>query len=317
MKFEDMKVGVIGVGYWGIKHVEEFKEIGVDVTAVDIDKKRLELCKNKYWVKVTPNLEEILQNPEINAVTIGTPNQTHFEIAKKCLDHGKNVLVEKPLALSIKDAQRLVDLAKDNGCILTVGHIFRLNNAINRIREMIFNKELGNIRIVKLKWTNMEKLFKDRDVIFDLAPHAFDIINYLFGRDPDNISCVGNAYRRSKDPEAVFINGMIDNIIFNIELSWLTPPKTREIVIVGSEKSLIVNAIAQTIEVVEKDGKKYNMEIVPNNTIRAELEAFLRYSDNLSAISPAHGEIGVRNIKMIELTQKALKEKRTLKLGWK
>jgi len=140
---------------------------------------------------------------------------------------------------------------------------------------MIENYELGKIHIVKLKWANVEPLFEDRDVIFDLAPHPFDIINYLFKKNPEEVFCIGNAYRRSKSKgvEAVFINSTLGEIILNIELSWLTPPKTRSLVVIGSNKSVLVNCTAQLVEVIEGN-KTYNLEIIPNNTIRDELRRF-------------------------------------------
>ena len=315
MKFDEMKVGVIGAGYWGIKHVEEYSQLGVNITACDKDEKRLELCNEKYQTTTVTDYHDILSDEQIKAISICTPNQTHYRIAKECLEAGKNVLVEKPLAMTVKEAQELVDIARDNENILAVGHIFRFNNAINKIKKIIDNGDLGEIRIVKIKWTNIEQLFDDRDVIFDLAPHSFDIINYLFGRDPDEVSCVGNAYRRSHDPEAVFINCRLDRTIINIELSWLTPPKTRYLTVVGSEKSVIVNATAQKIKVVDTKGE-YDLNIIPNNTIQDELSSFLECIIDKNKISIAGGDIAVTTIKMIEITQRALKEKRTLKLKW-
>jgi UDP-N-acetylglucosamine 3-dehydrogenase len=311
-------VGVIGVGYWGKKHVEEYVALGADVTAVDLNEDNIKFCAEKYGVKTAKDYSDILLNEEIKTISICTPNETHYKIAKDCLNAGKNILVEKPLAMRIEQGRELIDFAKDNGSTLAVGHIFRFNNAINKVKEMIENYELGEIRIVKLKWANVEPLFEDRDVIFDLAPHPFDIINHLFKRNPDEVSCSGNAYRRSKSKgvEAVFINCMLGEIVINIELSWLTPPKTRSLVVVGSNKSVLVNCTAQTIEVVEDD-KSYDLEIIPNNTIRTELQSFLSCIDDKSKKNVSDGEVGLDIVKMIEICQKSLNEKRVLKFGWR
>ncbi len=183
---------------------------------------------------------------------------------------------------------------------------------------MIENYELGEIRIVKLKWTNIEPLFEDRDVIFDLAPHPFDIINYLFKGNPNEVSCIGNAYRRGRDRgvEAVFINCMLGGIIINIELSWLTPPKTRSLVVVGSNKSVLVNCTAQTVKVVEGN-KSYDVGIIPNNTIRTELKSFLDCIGDKSNRNVSDGEVGLDIVKMMEICQKSLSEKRTLRFEWR
>lgn len=313
----ERKVGVIGVGYWGKKHVEEYVALGAGVTAVDLNEDNLKFCAEKYRMTTTKNYNDILADDKIKAVSICTPNETHYKIAKDCLNAGKNVLVEKPLAMTIEQGRELIDLAKDNGSTLAVGHIFRFNNAISKVKGMIENYELGEIHIVKLKWANIEPLFEDRDVIFDLAPHPFDIINYLFKRNPDEVSCIGNAYRRSKSKgvEAVFINYMLGEVIINIELSWLTPPKTRSLVVVGSNKSVLVNCTAQTIKVVEND-KSYDLEIIPNNTIRAELQSFLSCIEDKSKRNVSDGEVGLDIVKMIEICQKSLNERRTLKFEW-
>lgn len=317
MSLDKPNVAIIGAGYWGKKHVDEYTALGTDVTVVDLKDDNLKFCKDKYGVKITKNYGDILKNKEIKVVSICTPNETHYKLAKDCLNAGKNVLVEKPLAMTVEQGRELIDLAKDNGSTLAVGHIFRFNNAINKVKDMIENYELGEIRIVKLRWANVEPLFEDRDVIFDLAPHPFDIINYLFKKNPEEIYCIGNAYRRSKSKgvESVFINSILDNIIINIELSWLTPPKTRSLVIVGSNKSVLVNCTAQTIDVVEGN-KSYNVEIIPNNTIRDELQTFLNciYDKNKQNIS--NGDIGLDIVKMIDICQKSLKEKRVLKFEW-
>ena len=310
-------VGVIGVGYWGKKHVEEYVALDVGVTAVDLNEDNLKFCAERYGVNITKNYREILADTEISTISICTPNETHYKIAKDCLNAGKNVLVEKPLAMTIEQGRELIDLARDNGSTLAVGHIFRFNNAIDKVKEMIEKYELGEIRIVKLKWTNIESLFEDRDVIFDLAPHPFDIINYLFKRNPNEVSCIGNAYRRSKNKgaEAVFINCMLDEVIVNIELSWLTPPKKRSRVVVGSNKSILVNCSAQTIKVVEDD-RSYDLEIIPNNTIRTELQSFLSCIDDKSKRNISNGGVGLDIIKMIGVCNKSLSEKKVLKFEW-
>jgi len=315
---KNRKVAVIGGGYWGKKHVEEYSALDVDIIVADLIDENLKHCAEKYGAKVTKDYKDILSDDKIKAISICTPNETHYKIAKDCLNAGKNILVEKPLAMTVEQGEELFDLAKDNSSTLAVGHIFRFNNAINKVKEMIEDYELGEIRIVKFEWANVEPLFEDRDVIFDLAPHPFDIINYLFKRNPDEVSCIGNAYRRSRNKgvEAVFINCVLREIIINIELSWLTPPKNRSLVVVGSNKSVLVNCTAQTIKVVEGD-KYYDLEIIPNNTIRTELQSFLSCIDDKTKQNVSDGEVGLDIVKMIEICQKSLNGKQVLKFGWR
>jgi len=307
-----MKVGLIGAGYWGKKQVEEYFNLGVKLTVADLKKENLKYCKEKFKVKVTTDYKDILADKNIEAISICTPNDTHFQICKDCLKHGKNVLVEKPLASTVEQGKELVKLAEKNKLILVVGHIYRFNNAIRKIKEMFDNGEFGKVYIIKLRWANLQPFFEDRDVISDLVPHPFDIINYLFNRDPDEVSCVGNAYRRKDGVEAVFVNCRLDSTIINVELSWITPQKDRSLVIVGSKKSAFVDCLSQKISVYENDtGRSIKLPITPNNTIQDELNNFLTCVKNQN-ISIANGEVGVKVLKMIETVRRSLIEKRTL-----
>jgi len=307
-----MRVGVIGVGYWGKKIVDEYTNMGVDITVADINEENLKFCNEKYGVATTKDYKDILNDEEIIAVNICTPNATHYPIAKDCLLAGKNVLVEKPLTLKLEDAEDLANIAVENNLILTVGHIFRFNNAVQHIKKMIDYGEFGEIYIMKLTWTNIEPLYEDRDVIFDLAPHSFDIINFLFGRDPDELFCTGNAYRRKEGTEAAFINARLNNILINIELSWLTPRKVRSLNIIGAKKSAVVDCSYQKVEIYDDGGWK-NLEIVPNNTIRSELESFLACIKNRN-ISIADVQVGINSVRILEIAEKSLHEERMIKV---
>ena len=307
-----MRVGVIGVGYWGKKIVDEYIKMGEDIIVSDINKENLKFCEEKYDIKTMTDYKDILSDDRITAVNVCTPNATHFRIAKDCLLAGKNVLVEKPLTLKVEEAEDLANIAVGNNLVLTVGHIFRFNNAIQHVKKMMDYGEFGEIYIVKLKWTNIEPLYEDRDVIFDLAPHPFDITNFLFGRDSDEIFCTGNAYRRKEGVEAAFINTHLNKILINIEISWLTPRKERALSIVGAKKSVFVDCLYQKVEVYEDEGWK-NLNIVPTNTIRSELESFLACIKNRN-VSIAEARVGVDNVRMLEIAEKSLYEKQSIKV---
>ena len=309
-----MKMGVIGAGYWGIKHIEEFAALGADIVAADLIDDNLKRAKEKFNARTTNDYHEILNDPEISGVTICTPNQTHYSICKEFLNAGKNVFVEKQLAMSAKECEELISLAKQKGLVLAVGHIFRFNNAVRWIKEMIERNELEDGYIIKMKWTNLQPLFEDRDVIFDLAPHPFDIVNFLFSKYPDEISCVGNAYRRKQEPEAVFINGRLGRTIINIELSWLTPMKDRSMILIGSKRSAYVELTDQKVRICEGEQLK-ELEIIQNNTIRDELNHFLSCIQE-KKLSLADGLSGLYTIRMIEIARQSLFEKRTLQFNF-
>jgi predicted dehydrogenase len=307
------KIAVIGAGYWGKKHVHDYIELGVKPVVCDLNVENLKFCRDKFRVETVEDYREILSNKEIAGASICTPNETHYRICREFLDAGKNVLLEKPMTLNSREAEELVKIAKEKHLVLVVGHIFRFNNALRRIRDMLKKKELGDIFIVKLTWTNLEPIFENRDVLFDLAPHPFDIVHFIFEKCPTEISCIGGAYRKERDEEAAFVNFKIDNIIINLEISWLTPQKNRTLTIVGSKKTAFVDCLAQTIKIF--DNSKNTLETLPivsSNALKEELENFLRCIENEKLTSDVGGEIGVKIIKMIETAKRSLDEKKTI-----
>ena len=298
-----MKVGVIGAGYWGKKHVEEYRALGVEVVVADLDKKNLAICKEKYNTHVTNNMNDIISDPEIACVSICTPNQTHYPIGKQALLAGKNVLLEKPMTLKSKDADELVNLAKKKGLTLMVGHLFRFANVVRKAKELLQHRELGEIYLVKLSWTNLEPIFVGRDVVFDLTPHAFDMINFLFEKNPLYLSYYGAGFRQEQE-EAAFISGKISNILLHLEVSWVTPDKARLLTIIGSKKMLQAECVKQTLRLYDIQTKSWtDVPIVANNTLREELENFLNCA-KMKKVSIVDGKVGADIIRVIESMKK-------------
>src|SRR5208337_3988406 len=139
-----VSVGVIGVGYWGKKHVEEFRALGAEVYEADVDPKNLEICREKFGARPV-EVDEILANRDIVGVTICTPIDTHYELTKKTLQAGKNTLVEKPLAKTARLAESQIRLASQRRLLLATGHVFRFNNAVNRTKQLLQENFLGEM----------------------------------------------------------------------------------------------------------------------------------------------------------------------------
>lgn len=282
-----MKVAVIGAGYWGKKHIEEYQALGHEISVYD---------SNPDAYPDISTYKSILTDKSITAVSICTPNHTHYKIAVDMLDAGKNVLVEKPISMSTHEAVDLIATSKIHKLILSVGHLYRFNNAINEVKHMLH--ELGNIRSIKFTWTNTEPKYSNRDIIYDLAPHPFDIINYLLSKNPTILSCVGKGYR-TPELEIAYITGVVDGTLISIELSWITPPKTRTMTIVGSEKTVLVDCVSQAVTVYFL-GETYRLNISPNNTIRDELQSFIGCINDGSLPNIADGMTGLNTLKAIE-----------------
>jgi len=313
-EMKKINVGVIGTGYWGKKHIYEYHLLdNVNVLGVsDISPENLEFCKKEYNVPyITSDYRELLENKKIDAVSVCTPNEMHYQICRDAFGANKHVLVEKPISLSSKEAKDLVKIAKEKHLILTVGHIYRFNNALHKMREFIQKGFFQKIFMIKLQWTALHPPLKGRDILFDLAPHSFDILNYLLDEWPKKITCVAKTYRRKELEESAYIIAEFgNNVLGHIELNWLVPGKTREIFIIGSDRCARINAVSQEVTIYES-GYDYKLDIPRNNTIKDELSYFVNcIVSGEKAINS--GEIGVKTIEMIEAAKKSMKEERTI-----
>lgn len=304
---------VIGAGYWGRKHVEEYNKLGIDVYAVDLLEDNLKFCQDKGWVKGTyKDVSQVCENPDIRYVSVCTPNQTHYEVTKKLLESGKNVLVEKPFVMASPQGKELIELAKGKNLNLSVGHIFRFNNAVNYIRNCLRRGDFGEPYMLKLTWSNLEPIFDNRDVLFDLAAHPFDMADFLFGKEIDTISCIGQGFRQDK-AEAAFINARMGKTLIDIEVSWVTPKKERLMVLVGSKATAFVECTRQKITIYENDKKSYHdVDLVPNNTIQEELREFMKCTES-RGISTADADVGVKIVKLLEAAQTSMESGKTVK----
>ena len=311
-------VGVIGVGYWGKKIVDEYSKIeNVSIHGVaDPDEKVLTFCQERYGVKSTyANYKDLLAVKDLHAVNVCTPNQLHFQTCKDALEAGKHVLVEKPITLNSKDGKELVELAQKKGLMLSVGHIFRFNNALAEVRRLIKEEKFfGRLFLMELNWVNLEKAFPDRDVLFDLAPHMFDIQNYLLGQWPESICCESGAFRRKAGEETAYIAARFkDGLISMSNISWLVPRKTRQIVLVGETRSAVIDAVAQEVTIYES-GYTYKIGIEKNNTIKDELVHFIKSIGDPQTETRNSGTIGVKTIELIEAAKKSMVEGKSVRL---
>jgi len=311
-------VGVLGVGYWGRKIVDEYCAIqGVKVKAVsDLSDKNLEYCRDRHKVEeLHHDYRDVLEDDSITAVNVCLPNSLHFQACKEAIDRGKHVLVEKPITLTSADGQVLVDLAEKNNLTLSVGHIYRFNNALLEVKRLIDESFFGKIFFLDMTWVNLEPPYADRDVIVDLAPHYFDIANFLLDAWPKRITCVARPFRRKEMEETAYITSeMPTGEMAHATLSWLAPKKVRQIEVVGENRSCVIDAVGQEVTVHES-GYTYKLGIDRNNTIRTELVHFLKSIGDPLIETRNSGVIGVKTVEMIEHSKRSLAEGRTVETG--
>jgi len=313
-----IKVGVIGSGYWGKKVINEYyllsqKEPYVKLIGVcDALDSAFDGYREKLGIPLlTTEYLKLLHSSDIDAVHICTPNETHYQICKDALEVGKHVLVEKPMTLSPEKAYELVDLAEKKGLVLSVGHIFRFNNALFEIRKRIKEGYFGNISHLRLQWTVLMEPPKGRDIITDLAPHPFDIINYLLDDWPVKLRCVVHSRTKDVDDLAYVDLELSQGVTAHIELSWLLPGKIRRVSVIGSERIADCDCLNQKVSVFE-DGKSSELEIDINNTIETELGYFLDSINNNNLYKDFEvqnsGILGAKIVELLQLSKESSKK---------
>ena len=230
---------VVGYGYWGpniarnISERPEFRLLG----CCERDPVRAAAFSRRHpEVPVIADLHELLLDPRIEAVMIATPPRTHHALAKAALEAGRHVLVEKPLAASVEEAEDLIETANRNGRVLMPGHTFLYSPPVNKVRELISSGELGEVYFVTSSRMNLG-LYQADGVISDLAPHDLSILLYWLGRPVTQIAASGQSVFREGVPETAFLNvGFECGARANVQISWLAPRKMRQMVVVGSRR---------------------------------------------------------------------------------
>lgn len=303
------KISIVGAGYWGKNLIRNFNQVlGID-TACDIDQKKLDSIKKDYpTIKTTKDFNEILNNPEIEAVVIALPTELHYGFAKKSLEAGKHVLVEKPMTTSSQRAKELIGIAEKEGKILMVDHTFLYYDPILKIKEVIDSGELGKIYYYDSQRTNLGIIRPDINVIWDLASHDISILNFLFKDKPIEISAVGTSYISRQEELAHITISYQGGLVAHIYVSWLSPTKTRQILIGGSNKMISFNDIEPL------DKIKIYGDIVQVPTCNSK-EALLRVCEifidciqsNKRPLTDGYEDLRV--IKILEACDKSLKEK--------
>jgi UDP-2-acetamido-3-amino-2,3-dideoxy-glucuronate N-acetyltransferase len=239
--FPEMSIAVVGAGYWGKNHVRVFNELGVLTHVCDAECDTVCNFTNQYpGVTCTSDYQDILDTPSIHGIVVATPAVTHYEVALKALEAGKDVLVEKPLALTEKDGRELVDIADKNGRILMVGHILLYHPAVTKLKEIIDSGELGRIRYIQSNRLSLGKIRTDENILWSFAPHDISVILYLLNEFPSRVSSVGYSSLQP-DIEDVTISNLEfpSGVGAHIYVSWMNPFKEQRLVVVGNRKMAV------------------------------------------------------------------------------
>ncbi len=246
----ELIVGVIGCGYWGPNHIRNFREIeGVAVKYIcDANQDRFKKLK-KIYSDINPinDYKKMLADKTLDAVVIATPTSTHYSIAKDALEHGKHVLVEKPMTTSVENCKDLIELAKKKQKVLMIGHTFAYHSALNYLENCILTGELGTPYYCKSERTGLSPVRMDVNATWDLAAHDIGIAMSLFKRPAAKVlahgSCHLNEGKDTEDVVQLCLNDSAGSTFAYIHVNWLDTLKRREIVITGDKGTAIFDDI--------------------------------------------------------------------------
>lgn len=331
---QQVKLGIVGYGYWGPNLTRNFHtDDRVEIKYVcDRDPARLKQYRNQYQnVLFTTDYSDLINDPELQAVVIATPVETHFELARQALAAGKHVMVEKPMCRSSSQCTELIELAKKQGLTLMVDHTFLYHGPVRLIKQLLDGQELGDLLYFNSMRANLGLFQTDVNVLWDLGAHDIAIMDYLIGRTPLSVHAIGASHTETDIEDIVYLTlSFADDFIAHVHVSWLSPVKIRQIFIGGSKKMIVFDDSSQsdkvrvydkgidTMKTPETDRERYRALIqYRHGEMRApvyDLTEALRietrhFIDCIQSGNPplSNGEAGRRVVQLLELADISLK----------
>ena len=311
-------VAVIGCGYWGKNLVRNFHQLGALQMVCDgTEAGRGLAAEVSPQIKVVAHVDEVL-NASVPGVIIATPAETHYELALQALQAGKDVLCEKPLALTYEQGAELVGLAEKRGCILMVGHVLEYHPGIVRLLELVRSGALGKVRYVYSNRLSLGKVRREENILWSFAPHDIAIILRLMGSMPFQVVACGGSYVQPNIADVTVTHLLFDNgVRAHIHVSWLHPFKEQRLVVIGSRKMASFDDVAKKLILYDQHVEVHNGEPVPqkgdgeeiafaaDEPLRLECQAFL--SAIVSRQPPlTDGASGLRVLRALQAAQRSL-----------
>jgi predicted dehydrogenase len=321
-------VSVVGYGYWGpniVRNLIERPEFDM-LSLCELSEARARDFSKRYPnIPVIPDFEQVLEDPRVDAVSIVTPPSTHAALAKRALEAGKHVLVEKPLATTAEDARELIAIAEERGLVLMPGHTFVYSPPVNKVRELIKSGVVGETYFVTSSRMNLG-IYQGDGVILDLAPHDLSILLYWLDSPVVSVTATGKSIFRNGVHETAFLTlNFANETAANVQISWLAPRKVRQMVVVGSKQMVqyedtaadeSVRLYDRGLEPAEPSNfGEYRMTYRTGDMVAPRIEAqeplSLELADFAKAMTTgeqprSHARLGLEIVRVIEAAQQSL-----------
>ncbi len=321
-------IAVVGMGYWGKNLVRNFHALGALGVICDPAQESREMAAEQYpEVPFVADYDDVLADESIQGVVLSTPAIRHHPMARRALEAGKDVYVEKPLALNVPEGRELVELARREGRILMVGHILRYHAAVLRLKELIDGGELGQLRYLYSNRLNMGKIRTEENILWSFAPHDISVMLALLGEEPVELGCQAGTYLSEAIPDVTMSQFLFrSGVRAHIFVSWLHPFKEQRLVVVGSRKMAVFDDTAEdklvlyphrvewrnrVPEAVKGEGEVVPLEM--SEPLRAECQQFLDSIASREA-PPTDGEEGLRVLGLLHACQESLESGQWLDL---
>ncbi|MBW1738704.1 MAG: Gfo/Idh/MocA family oxidoreductase [Deltaproteobacteria bacterium] len=325
-----IKIGLIGYGYWGPNLARNFNHHpDLELHSIcDFSPDRLEVAGRSYpHASLVSSVEDFFSDTSLDAVAIATPVSTHYDLAKRALDEGRHLWLEKPMTEKVEQAEELIELAEAKGKVLLVDHTFVYTGAVRKIKEIINKGELGDLIYYDSTRANLGLFQQDVDVIWDLAPHDISIMDYLMPVKKLAVSATGSHfYGNHIVPKALLTIYMDNNMIAHINVSWVSPVKIRDTFIAGTSKMILYDDTqpSEKVKVYDKGvelyeakedlyrlkvqyrvGDMYAPKLEDHEALALETDHFVDCMNN--GVKPiTNGQAGLEVVKILVASKKSL-----------
>jgi predicted dehydrogenase len=323
-----VRVGVVGLGYWGpnlARNFDRLPESELTWICDASEEARVRWARDFPSARAAAELDELLADDSLAAVAIATHVPSHAELAERVLAAGKHCFVEKPLAQSVPEAERVVDAAEEAGRVLMVGHLLEYHPGLEKLRDLVVTGELGDVRYIYGNRLNLGKLRADENALWSLGAHDVSVVLRLADEEPYECRAVGESYMRDGVEDVVFCYLRFPSgLAAHLHLSWLDPHKERRFTVVGSKRMATFDDMAieskVTIydkgfdqdfasygEYIARSGDVHSPRVSNEEPLRIECRHFVeRVRDGGAPRSD--GESGLRVVRVLEALQRSLEE---------